>query len=360
MKNTVVPANLVDFVRSIDNAEKGTLEARARPWDEHIDQKLKGVTAEEILQRYQSKKFSGFRYDLVNTNKDNVEYLKNHILNYQTFKQNSATEFLDFVGGINQVKHNAELFFLSDIGMFEDFLEFTSDSNMPPYGSMSRPFYYAKLIDCILNKLKKPKVNILEIGGGAGVMPFIFEKFGIVGSYTGVDLSEVLGYCAFNIHNTFAGADLNFNPKIIHEGKFKWNFVKPDLLTEIPENTFDLVINFHSFMEMNESTVISYFDNIYRTAKKGCLFFNSNRVTSALRQSDGSIFFSNPLQYPYRDSDHIISWEFDRVTLAYRQIIRGIALNHNGYIRACLIDPTEEQKKLGQFLVSDLEAIAVQ
>ncbi|NQW09341.1 MAG: putative sugar O-methyltransferase [Alphaproteobacteria bacterium] len=337
---------------------QAALETRAGPWDVEKDLNLNDPTSDILLEKYKNGRFGSFSYKLNKPDGDFVLDAQDKVNKYKNIKGSLKNEVTKVFGNSIAGNSSGELLFLSDIGMLGDYIEFIKKLDICPSNTLYRYYYYSTLITRILALLNKEKVRILEIGSGVGFMPFVFETLGIIESYTSIDLSGMMGYCAFNISNTFPDVELNFDPEKLNDETCKWNFIKPDLFPKIGENKFDLVINFNSFMEMDQKTVRLYFDNIYRTASQGCTFFNSNRVNSALRQSDGSAFFSNPLSYPYRDSDHVIAWDIDPISFAGRQMVRGEIPRHNGFLRAGIINPTDKHRALGTYtLVPHAEAM---
>jgi hypothetical protein len=88
-------------------------------------------------------------------------------------------------------------------------------------------------------------------------------------------------------------------------------FVPAPHVDSLPAGSFDLALNFYSFMEMDREARDGYLNTIYRTVRERGIFYNVNRRQRSLPQRDGSVFDNNPLLYPYSSSDRVLAWEED-------------------------------------------------
>jgi SAM-dependent methyltransferase len=170
--------------------------------------------------------------------------------------------------------------------------------------STARHWYYARRLD----ELAAPgALDVLEIGAGAGNLAIFLARRGRVGSYTIIDLPEMLLASATTVVEHLAGASIGFGA----DATAQFRFLGPSESDLLEPGSFDLCCNFNSFMEMDREQRDTYIDLIYRCARPGALFANVNRRQPRLQLRDGSTWDNNPLLYPYRPDDVVLEWEDD-------------------------------------------------
>jgi SAM-dependent methyltransferase len=229
-------------------------------------------------------------------------------------------------------EHLRSLDFLDRAGLLADYLDFIAPLRVRSSMSTARHWYYARQL-CELTADLPSRLDVLEIGAGAGNLAFFLERMGRVRSYTIVDLPQMLVRAAYELGRRLPDAALAFDEVRGEAGR--WSFVSDFRAGElIPGAAFDLALNVNSFMEMDRGTRDGYIDLIYRTARPRALFFNVNRRQHALPLADGGTWDSNPLLYPYRANDEVLIWEEDpfqtltrgkwgaRTTLAFTRAAR--------------------------------------
>ncbi len=175
--------------------------------------------------------------------------------------------------------------------------------------SIARQWFYLRR----LRRVRTEPGVFLEIGAGGGHFARLAIDTGMVSHYVTLDLPEMLLNSAALAHRipeavVHAGGPLDLSAAGLH----LW-FLRPDEAGEIPSRSLDYAVNFNSFMEMDRDVRDGYFDLIYRTARRGAVFYNVNRMQRAMTMRDGSPYENNPLLYPYRPSDTVVEWGSDEM-----------------------------------------------
>lgn len=219
-------------------------------------------------------------------------------------------------------EHMCALYFLARKGWIGEYEAFLSPLRVRSSMSVARHFYYKVKIKQIVDQhLDRRLLNVLEIGAGAGNLAYFLHTSGLVKNYCIIDLPEMLIHSGYTIQKYVEGVRMDFSPPVpsIKTGTSShfW-FVTPQELDAVSSASFDLCLNFNSFMEMDLETRDWYIDQIYRLARPGAMFINVNRRQRKLPQRDGSFFDNNPLLYPYRSTDRILHWEDDEFQQATR------------------------------------------
>jgi predicted O-methyltransferase YrrM len=214
-----------------------------------------------------------------------------------------------YVAALDGVKRPRKAAARLDKGTYEH--EFIAPLRVRSTMSVARHWYYARQVDRWAQEVHGDRaLDVLEIGAGAGNLGVFLAHMGRVGSYTTVDLPQMLVHSAFTVWRQIEVAQLRFETA---PSAGTWTFISDGLADELlTERSFDLCQNFNSFMEMDRKARDDYFALIYRTARPGALFVNVNRRQPALPLPDGSTWDSNPLLYPYRTGERILAWEEDR------------------------------------------------
>jgi hypothetical protein len=175
-----------------------------------------------------------------------------------------------------------------------------------------RHYFFSQQIIEALQIHKKPNLRVLEIGGGGGNLKTILkiQLNNLIQNYFIIDLPEMLDISAYSTSRFFKFEKIEFldtyNKTDLSPGSSYLSAGDLDFFDNINTRKFDLILNTHSFQEMDNSVVRSYFELIYQQANKNCLFFQSNWYQSKMSQLDGSFMDNNPEDYPYRGSDEII------------------------------------------------------
>jgi len=227
------------------------------------------------------------------------------------------------------------------INIADEFLAFCKEHEIYPDWVVVRNYYYARNIAGLMRfaGINKP-ANFLEFGAGSGALAVILSKMGLVGTYTIVDLPEVLPFSAYEISRHLPDAEVSFGPK--NEGTFR--FVQPGDVDQL-EGPIDVSLNFVSFAEMEKRWVDKYFETIYRISRPGALHYNVNRTHQNLHLSDGSHFYGHSLLYPYQPTDDIILWDSDPMQDVSRTWVMAKPRNP-AYARAALVHGTGERRLL--------------
>jgi hypothetical protein len=210
-------------------------------------------------------------------------------------------------------EHARALGFLEHEGLSDDYLRFLSPLRIRSTMSTARHWYYATLVDRLIEEHRGPgPVDILEIGGGAGNLAYFLTVLGRVRSFTIVDLPELILHSGFTLGSRLPQAKLVFPPSRWEGPRTgQYRFATPEEAHALPDEAFDVALNFNSFMEMDRQVRDGYFDLIYRVSRPDALFVNVNRRQRALPLDGGGAWDNNPLLYPYRDDETVV-WEEER------------------------------------------------
>jgi len=212
-------------------------------------------------------------------------------------------------------EHTRALDFLRTAGVLDDYRAFLRPLRVRSTMSVARHWYYATRIARLAREhLPARPLDVLEIGGGAGNLAYVLWRMGLVGSYTMVDLPEMLAHAAFTVQRHLPDVEMVFGERARPGGA---GFLAAEEVGGLPADAFDVCLNLNSFMEMDEAQVDAYLGVVARTGRPGALFFNVNRRQRALPQRDGSTWDNNPLLYPYRP-DRVLAWEEDDFQTATR------------------------------------------
>lgn len=234
-------------------------------------------------------------------------------------------------------EHMRAIGFLEVNGLLDEYLDFIAPLRIRSTMSSARHWYYARQLAELVGRTHpdKPKLDILEIGAGAGNLATFLARMGLVRSYTIVDLPQMLVHAAFTTQHHVPDVDLRFERE---PAANSWTFLSDGVAGGVLEpGSFDLCLNLNSFMEMDREARDGYIDLIYRTARRGALFFNVNRRQRALPLPDGSTWDNNPLLFPYRSDDDILVWEedpFETVTRTKFSLLTTLAVMRASIIRS--------------------------
>ncbi|MDX9702299.1 MAG: putative sugar O-methyltransferase [Candidatus Auribacterota bacterium] len=241
-------------------------------------------------------------------------------------------------------EHACALYFLQRHKILDNYIDFISSLSIKSDMSTARHYYYALLIrNFIESYLGSEPVSICEIGAGAGNLAFFLSKMGCVRNYCIVDLPEMLINSSTTIYKHLSQAKIRFNQKFDEGSGFgdsQFWFYVPQHLDMLKDKSFDLCLNFNSFMEMDKDARDSYIKTIYRVGKNDSLFINVNRRQKSLPNREGTFFDNNPLLYPYDPEDIILMWEEDEFQQATRSQFGSVPVSY-AIIRASIVNPTK-------------------
>lgn len=234
-------------------------------------------------------------------------------------------------------EHMRTIGFLQVNGLLDEYLDFIAPLRIRSTMSSARHWYYARQLAELVGRTHpdKPQLDILEIGAGAGNLAIFLARIGLVRSYTIIDLPQMLVHAAFTTQHHLPDVELRFEREPVAGA---WTFLSDGVADGVLEpGSFDLCMNLHSFMEMDREARDGYINLIYRTARRGALFFNVNRRQRALPLPDGSTWDNNPMLFPYRSDDDILVWEedpFETVTRTKFSLLTTLAVTRASVIRS--------------------------
>ena len=208
-------------------------------------------------------------------------------------------------------EHARAIGFLEVNGLLDEYLRFITPLRIRSTMSSARHWYYARQLVDLASRTHpgKPRLDVLEIGAGAGNLAVFLARMGLVASYTIIDLPQMLVHAGFTTQHNLPAVELRFE---CEPAEGAWTFVSDGMAADvIKPDAFDLCTNFNSFMEMDREVRDGYIALIYRTARDGALFFNVNRRQPALPLPDGGTWDNNPMLFPYHFDDEVLVWEED-------------------------------------------------
>ena len=210
-------------------------------------------------------------------------------------------------------EHASALAFLARRGATDEYLALLDRLRVRSSMSVARHFWYASgLRELAEEHAPGRALDVVEIGAGAGNLAVFLETLSLVRSYVIVDLPELLVHSAYTLTKYLPDADLRFAaPDGSARSSTRFSLLTPQQASLLRDDCADLCLNFNSFMEMDRDARDGYLELIYRVGRPQSLFVNVNRRQRALPGRDGAAFDNNPLLYPYRADDQVLSWEED-------------------------------------------------
>ena len=238
-------------------------------------------------------------------------------------------------------EHLCNIAFLVTQGLLDEYRAFIRPFRIRSNMATARFFYYSKVIEgLVASRWPDRRVNVLEVGAGAGSLALFLLAKGIVANYVIVDLKVMRLNAAVHLRDHRPGVRIRFDEpptaRVLGSQKTTIHLIGPEQMEAVPPGTMQLLLNFNSFMEMDEHTRDHYIREMYRVGTDRAIFYNSNRRQRALPQPDGSTFDNNPLLYPYDPSDELLFWEEDPIQTAARSwflTLPSLAINRASIIR---------------------------
>jgi putative sugar O-methyltransferase len=164
--------------------------------------------------------------------------------------------------------------------------------------------------------------SVLEIGAGNGNLASILRNdFGAVRIVI-VDLPQTLAVSIPFLSSLFPSARIAM-PNEIQAGGLPddadFAFLTVDQLQLLPDDSFDLAINCHSFQEMTRQQISIYFELIQRACRDSGLFFSANRIEKipcgadpfGVEQSDPP---NRMAEYPWNSRNSVLLYEISRLS----------------------------------------------
>ena len=197
--------------------------------------------------------------------------------------------------------------------MFDAYLAFIRPFEIRSSMTTARHYYRTMVLERLrADHLEGRELRVLEVGAGAGNLAVFLLSRRLAASYVIVDLPEMLMNAAVNINRYWPEATLHFDelPDPAHrDAAGHVHLVRTTRIADLEPDQFDAMLNFNSFMEMDQATRDMYIREMYRTARDGAVLYNVNRRQQRLPQPDGSLFDNNPLFFPYASQEHVLFWE---------------------------------------------------
>jgi SAM-dependent methyltransferase len=210
-------------------------------------------------------------------------------------------------------RHMRALHFLRKEHLLDEYVSFLEPLRIRSSLAVARHWFYARQLAQLADAtFGRRRLDVLEIGAGAGNLAFFLTRMKRVRSYCIVDLPEMLVHSAYTLQRYLpAKRRFAFDKPALAGEEGLYLFLPAARAGKLAKRTFDLVLNLNSFMEMDEKQRNDYIEIAYRSGRDGALFYNVNRRQRALPTPGGGHWDSNPLLYPYRRDDQVLIWEED-------------------------------------------------
>lgn len=182
-------------------------------------------------------------------------------------------------------------------------------------------YYYQNILHGFI---KDDEVTtVLEIGAGTGNFPaIIYHDWAAPKRMILVDLPETLAIAISFLSNSFPNATMLLPDEAKAsglEGNFDFAFLTVDQLDLIQDNSIDLAINCHSFMEMTHEQIDVYFELIQHACRESGFFFTANRVEKIPCGADAfTVEQPEPpnrfAEYPWDAKNEVLVYEVSRLS----------------------------------------------
>lgn len=217
--------------------------------------------------------------------------------------------------------------------------------------------FAAKIFSSLTEKQKNSNILILEIGGGYGGLAAKLKTLLPLSRISIIDLPHAGLLQTFYLQSLFPKSRLivaeylrDNNDDTLEQRNTDFSILPTSMVECLKNQSFDLVINSRSFMEMDQKMIKDYFDLIQSRIVTGGLFFNCNRLWKNAGDRPTQI-----ARYPYDDRWQLVSLSssfFQNNTIelltrrvlqpnpVFRSLVRGIPktdyLIHNQKFRGLM------------------------
>lgn len=206
----------------------------------------------------------------------------------------------------------------------------------------ARHYYYFHHITSKLLTDSKKELRVLEIGGGSGTLSIYLRDKLKIAEYFDVDFPEM---CLVNYYEqkryfekldetvSFNFFNNNTKIRINRSNQFNISYLEPNnfMKNYSKLGKFDLIINTHSFQEMDRNIRNKYLNICSNLLKKNGYFFHVNWQQSQMSNIDGTKYNNTPLTYPYPPNINLIGFMEDPIG-KYMRIKREYKSKTLGYL----------------------------
>jgi hypothetical protein len=201
---------------------------------------------------------------------------------------------------------------LKKLGLYDDYQRFVQHFSLSEHSIHAQKLFY---VSHRLAKYYQPassdQKSLVEIGGGLGVLAAINLYRFKPSHYLIIDLPEMLVHSANTLHALYPHLPCYFllpnQPVRFLVEQPGLYFCVPEMVDELPGNTFHAAMNVDSFQEMSEFQVQSYLSLCQRLLVPQGVFLNLNRRKYLSTEK----FDNNPLCYAYEARNRVLVWELD-------------------------------------------------
>lgn len=142
---------------------------------------------------------------------------------------------------------------------------------------------------------------LVEIGSGSGWQVRIIKDHCPKMKFLLVDLPTNIIYSYINLFNWFSKAIIRL-PHELNSEYYDFQFITPDQIDEIEDDTFAYAIQVNGFQEMLPETIDCYFRFLRRIVKESNYFLCCNRTEKWMSKENLYIRFH---EYPWLEKDEI-------------------------------------------------------
>lgn len=219
------------------------------------------------------------------------------------------------VGEKKLTEHALSALYLEHAGLLEDAKTYMEEVKIIPHYVGLRHYAYLRQMQPYIEAIieRGEKLDVLEIGAGGGLLKFLLMGMfkDSINSYTIIDLPQMLSLSAYGNIKFYPDEPITIIENTDDIIDSKHIFCPASNVDALRDKKYNLFLNTHSFQEMDDSIIADYFALIYRSAKEGALFFNTNWEQVKMLRLDGSEYCNSPQNYPYREGDEVLFHDED-------------------------------------------------
>lgn len=141
--------------------------------------------------------------------------------------------------------------------------------------------YHARKVQALVEDIDNP--TVVEIGGGMGLFPYFLTKDTDI-HYIEYDLPEILVTCQYYLMTAFPEKRFLLYGEEPTESDYDYILLPHFELPNLPDNSADVFVNFHSLSEMDLDTVDEYMKHITRATKS--YFYHENSMYPVIPVSE--------------------------------------------------------------------------